>query len=349
MKSVKLRVGVVCGGCSLEHDISLRSAKFIEQSINRDLFDIVILWLDKSGDWYVIKSLDYNFFSYRAHNNIERFLQKYSKKIKFYFDDVIKLDVIFPIMHGKLGEDGTLQGFLRVVKLPCVGSGVIGSAICMNKNMTKRLLKSFGLPVVPFKTFLFNEQLDINFYNLVDRFGLPLFIKPVDQGSSIGVSKVNDINGFNKAVNLSFSYSTEIIVEPFILGRELECAVLGNWNPKASLCGEIVLKNNDFYTYKNKYTHNSARIVIPAVLNGNDSNKIRYMAVQAFQVLRCFGMARIDFFLTKENQIFINEVNTLPGFTDTSMYPKLWESTGLDVKQLITVLIQLALERYRHN
>lgn len=342
----KLSVGIVCGGCSEEHEISLRSASYVAQSIDDSRFTVIVFWINKKGNWYFVRNKNIDFFAYCDKSQyIPVSFDQYFKKFRFYFNnknELLKIDVIFPIIHGLLGEDGSIPGFLRVINLPYVGSDVLGSAICMHKDITKHLLRDSGLPVIDFKTVFIDEREKINFYDLIKVFGLPIFIKPVDQGSSIGGSKVNNYTDFNQALDLAFFYSKKIIIEPFVIGRELECAVLGNSNPIASVCGEIILKNNNFYTYYDKYFEYDSEIRIPAMIDHVISNKIRYIAVQAFQILHCLGMARVDFFLTLDNQIFINEVNTIPGFTKDSMYPKLWESTGLNIKLLLTKLIELA-------
>lgn len=348
----KLNIGIVCGGCSKEHEISLRSATYIAQFIDKNRFKVKVLWINKTGNWFFVKSRNINFFSfYHKNEYVPISLHQNSNQFHFYFsnqnNNLLKIDVMFPIIHGSFGEDGAIQGFLRIINLPYVGSDILGSAICMNKNITKRLLRDAKLPVVKFKTILINERYNINFFDLVKNFGLPLFIKPIDQGSSIGASKVNSYFNFNEALDIAFSYSNEIIIEPFIVGRELECALLGNNNPMASVCGEVILKNNNFYTYYDKYVDHNSHIIIPAKIDQLINNKIRRIAIQAFQTLHCFGMARVDLFLTPDNQIFINEVNTIPGFTENSMYPKLWESTGLKLQLLLTKLIELALDRNR--
>lgn len=347
----KLRVGIICGGYSAEHEVSLRSAIFIEQFIDKSRFETLVLWIDKEGNWYIVKTFDYSgCIDFNQAKHIPILLRQNFNRFKFFWNDLLKLDVIFPIVHGTLGEDGSLQGFLSMMNVPYVGSDVLGSAICMYKDITRHVLRSAGLPVVPFKTFLLKERTKIDFHNLIKIFGLPLFIKPVNQGSSIGVSKVTNLQAFYTALDIAFSYSYKIIIEPCINGRELECAVLDGDPPESSVCGEIVLKKNHFYTYNDKYIQNSSQIVIPAVLDYSISTAIRHFAIQAFQILYCFGMARVDVFLTANNQILINEVNTLPGFTDVSMYPKLWEATGLKIEILITKLIELALDRYyKHN
>lgn len=345
----KLNVGIICGGCSDEHEISLQSATYIAQSIDKNRFAIVVLWISKKGHWYLVKNKNINFFSYYDKNQYVPVIFDHHVN-QFYFcsnekNNILKLDIVFPIIHGSYGEDGSIQGFLRMMNLPYVGSDILGSAICMNKDITKCLLRDAGLPVIAFKTILISERYNVNFYDIEKDFGLPLFIKPVDQGSSIGGSKVNNFINFNQSLDTAFSYSNKIIIEPFIMGRELECAILGNYDPISSVCGEIVLNNNNFYTYYDKYIEYDSQIIIPAMVDNLISDKIRYIAVQAFKVLRCLGMARVDLFLTKNNQIFINEVNTIPGFTKNSMYPKLWQATGLNTQLLLTKLIELACNK----
>lgn len=348
--SKKLKVGIICGGCSLEHEVSLKSAFYIARVIDQSRFEITFLWIHKNGNWYIINNKDCSFSNFNEHECIPIFVRKISNQFGFCcsnFGDLLELDIIFPIVHGTLGEDGSLQGLLSIMNLPYVGSDVLGSSICMNKDITKCLLRDSGLPVLPFITFLKYERQKISFSDLIKTFNGPLFIKPVDQGSSIGVSWVNNHNEFNQALDIAFSCSNKIIIEPFIEGRELGCAVLGgNGMIEVSVCGEIVLKDNNFYTYRDKYIKQTSKVIIPALINENISNQIRYMSKRIFQVLNCFGMARVDLFLTTNNQIFINEVNTLPGFTDSSMYPKLWETTGICPQLLVTKLLDLALIRY---
>lgn len=347
----KLRVGIICGGRSLEHEVSLRSAIYIAQCIDKRRFDAVIIWIDYTGCWH-IKDLNSNCFSYYINNEyISIFLKKCPQQFFVCSKNTnisLKFDVIFPVVHGTIGEDGSLQGLLRIIDIPFVGSDVSGSAIGMDKDISKRLLRDAGLSVVPFKTFLFYEKCCIDFENLVFTFGLPFFIKPANQGSSIGVSKITNYKNFIEALNVAFSCSDKILIEPIVLGREIECAVLGNDNPEVSVCGEIIVKDDNFYTYYDKYINpENAQSIIPAEISSVISDKIRYVAFRAFQVLNCSGMARVDVFLNASgDQIFVNEINTLPGFTDTSMYIKLWEATGLNIQTLITRLIDLAVDMY---
>lgn len=347
----KVCVGIICGGRSLEHEVSLSSAMYIAKTIDKKRFDVIIIWIDQQGHWH-IKNMDVDCFSCQDFNeSVSIVLTNSSQKFFFHskhINTILKLDVIFPIIHGTLGEDGALQGLLNIIDLPFVGSDILGSSISMNKDIAKCLLRDAGLSIVPFKTFLEHDKCNINFDNLVSTFGLPFFVKPVNQGSSIGVSKVLNYESFTKSLNIAFSLSHKILIEPAIIGREIECAALGNENPEISVCGEVFVKNDSFYTYYHKYIEfDNVKNIIPAKIDDIISDEIRYIAFRAFQILNCSGMARIGFFINlSDNKIFVNEVNTLPGFTNVSMYVKLWEATGLNAKTLITKLIELALDMY---
>ncbi|WP_443092749.1 D-alanine--D-alanine ligase family protein [Candidatus Blochmannia sp. SNP] len=348
----KLCIGIICGGRSLEHEISLKSAMCIAQSIDKCRFEAIILWIDKKGCWH-LKNINFDtLFCCKDDTYISILLQNYPHRFSSntkHINDFIKFDVIFPVIHGTLGEDGALQGLLCMMNIPFVGSHILSSSIGMDKDVSKRLLRDAGLSVVPFKTFLVNDQHNIDFDDLVSTFRLPFFVKPVNQGSSIGVSKVTNRKYFNQALAKAFYFSHKILIESAIIGREIECAVLGNDSPETSVCGEIILKHNNFYTYYDKYIAQDVRIQIPALVNDLISDEIRSITLRAFQVLSCAGMARVDVFLTSDNQIFVNEVNTLPGFTYNSMYPKLWEISGLSFQKLITKLIELALDLHDKN
>lgn len=329
----KLRVGIVFGGKSAEHEVSLQSAKNIVDAIDKSRFDVVLLGIDKQGQWHVSDASNYLLNAddpaHIALRPSATSLAQVPGKHEHQLIDAQNgqplptVDVIFPIVHGTLGEDGSLQGMLRVANLPFVGSDVLASAACMDKDVTKRLLRDAGLNIAPFIT-----------------------LTRANQGSSVGVSKVTSEEQYAIAVDLAFEFDHKVIVEQGIKGREIECAVLGNDNPQASTCGEIVL-TSDFYAYDTKYIdEDGAKVVVPAAIAPEINDKIRAIAVQAYQTLGCAGMARVDVFLTPENEVVINEINTLPGFTNISMYPKLWQASGLGYTDLITRLIELALERH---
>ncbi|BCG10591.1 MULTISPECIES: D-alanine--D-alanine ligase [Buttiauxella] len=351
----KLRVGIVFGGKSAEHEVSLQSAKNIVDAIDKSKFEVVLLGIDKKGQWHVNDASNYLLNAEnpalialnRSGTNVavvpgqteNQLIESSSAQF------LAPVDVIFPIVHGTLGEDGSLQGMLRMANLPFVGSGVLGSAVSMDKDVTKRLLRDAGLNIAPFITLTRANRNKISFAEIEAKLGLPLFIKPANQGSSVGVSKVNNAAQYETAVALAFEFDHKVVVETGIKGREIECAVLGNDEPQASTCGEVVV-SSDFYSYDTKYIDDKgAQVVVPAAISTDINDKIRDIAVRAYQTLECSGMARVDVFLTDDNEVIINEINTLPGFTNISMYPKLWQASGLDYQTLITRLIELALER----
>ena len=330
----KLRVGIVFGGKSAEHEVSLQSAKNIVDAIDKSRFDVVLLGIDKQGQWHVSDASNYLLNAddpaHIALRPSATSLAQVPGKHEHQLIDAQNgqplptVDVIFPIVHGTLGEDGSLQGMLRVANLPFVGSDVLASAACMDKDVTKRLLRDAGLNIAPFITLTRANRHNISFAEVESKLGLPLFVKPANQGSSVGVSKVTSEEQYAIAVDLAFD----------------------NDNPQASTCGEIVL-TSDFYAYDTKYIdEDGAKVVVPAAIAPEINDKIRAIAVQAYQTLGCAGMARVDVFLTPENEVVINEINTLPGFTNISMYPKLWQASGLGYTDLITRLIELALERH---
>lgn len=355
----KLRVGIIFGGKSAEHEVSLQSAKNIIDAIDKSKFDVTLLGIDKQGTWHINDASNYLL---NAENPALIALNRSNKSVALIpgqtHQQVIEsqnahaltqLDVIFPIVHGTLGEDGSLQGLLRMANIPFVGSSVLGSAVSMDKDVTKRLLRDAGLLVAPFVTLNRANRQRHSFASISASLGLPLFIKPANQGSSVGVSKVRNETEFQQAVELAFQFDHKVLVEAAIVGREIECAVLGNDHPKASVCGEIVL-SDEFYSYDTKYINEQGALVrAPAELEPEINSKIQHIALQAFQALECQGMARVDVFLTHDNEVIINEVNTLPGFTNISMYPKLWQASGLSYTDLITALIELALERQEND
>ena len=315
----KLRVAVLMGGKSAEHEVSLNSAKNVISSLDGEKYNVVEVKIDKEGNWD--KSL------------------------------LEGVDVVFPVLHGPYGEDGSMQGFLKINNLPFVGPGVLGSAVAMDKDVAKRLLRDAGLPIGKFVVILEGAQRAIGsqFEEIKNKLGLPLFIKPANLGSSVGVTKAHNEEEFIKALEEAFAYDTKIIVEEFIKGREIECSVLGNENPKASVPGEIAA-SHEFYDYDAKYIDKKgADLKIPADLSNEQVKEAQDLAVKTFQTLCLEGMARIDLFLTDENKFYVNEANTIPGFTNISMYPKLWEASGIGHGELVDRLIQLAMERFKRE
>ncbi|MDM8100583.1 MULTISPECIES: D-alanine--D-alanine ligase [Oceanobacillus] len=356
---MKKKVGIVFGGKSSEHEVSLQSAKNIVDAINLDKYEVYLLGIDKQGNWHVN---DRSHYLINEEDPSLIALNKTGKGIAIVpgaeENQIIEtgssvsmdqLDVIFPIVHGTLGEDGSLQGMLRMANIPFVGSSVLGSALSMDKDIAKRLLSDAGLHVARGYSFRKAKQNQISYQDIAAELGTPLFIKPANQGSSVGVHKVETEEAFNHAIQDAFMYDHKVLVEEAVSGREIECSVLGNENPIASVPGEI-LPTVEFYSYEAKYIDESgASLEIPAVLDKDVADRIKQTAVQAFEALNCEGLARVDVFLKEDNTIIINEINTLPGFTKISMYPKLWEESGVSYRELIEKLIELAIERHQRD
>ncbi|WP_349656689.1 D-alanine--D-alanine ligase [Xanthomonas sp. 10-10] len=352
----KIRVGLIFGGKSAEHEVSLQSARNILDALDPQRFEPVLIGIDKQGQWHLSAAEG---FLHDADDPGRIALHRSGRSVAVLpgaeqaqlrpvdtEQTLAQIDVVFPIVHGTLGEDGSLQGLLRMANLPFVGSGVLGSAVAMDKDMAKRVLRDAGLAVAPFVCFNRHTAAHADVDALIAQLGLPLFVKPANQGSSVGVSQVRSADAFAAALALALSYDHKVLVEAAIVGREIECAVLGNATPRASVCGEVVV-HDAFYSYDTKYiSAHGADIVIPAELDAQTQQRIQHLAVQAYQALDCAGMARVDVFLCADGRIVINEVNTLPGFTRISMYPKLWQASGLDYRGLITQLIELALQRH---
>jgi D-alanine-D-alanine ligase len=257
-----------------------------------------------------------------------------------------EIDVFFPIAHGTFGEDGSLQGFLRLLDVPFVGAGVLGSAIGMDKDVMKRLLRDGGIPIARFVAIREADCDNVAFEDIASAFGTPFFVKPANMGSSVGISKVFDAEAFEEALAGAFLYDRKVLVEEYVRGREIECSVLGNDTPRASVPGEIIV-NADFYSYEAKYLdENGAALEIPAKIDDTTTRRVQELAVATFRLLECSGMARVDFFLKADGSVIVNELNTLPGFTRISMYPKLWEASGVSYPQLLEELVRLAVEQH---
>jgi D-alanine-D-alanine ligase len=352
----KLRVGVIFGGRSAEHEVSLQSAKNIVDALDRERFEPVLVGIDKEGRWHLNDASDYLLNQENpaliALNRSNRELAVVPGKAEQQLVEtgsrqlLDHVDVIFPIVHGTQGEDGCLQGLLRMADIPFVGSDVLGSAICMDKDVSKRLLRDAGIAITPFVSLTRASAARTPFAEAQRKLGLPLFIKPANMGSSVGVSKVEDEAAYDEAVRLALAFDDKVLVESAVKGREIECAVLGNEQPIASGCGEIVV-GSGFYSYDSKYIdEDAAKVVVPADIPAEASERIRQLAVEAFLALECSGLARVDVFLTETGEVLINELNSLPGFTRISMYPKLWQAAGMTYSELVSRLIDLAIERH---
>lgn len=351
----KIKVGILFGGKSAEHEVSLQSAKNIFDAIDREKYEPVLIGIDKSGRWLLNDAS--RFLHYpedparirlEEHSNRPVALAPQSRGALTDMDDPSReeaVEVIFPILHGPFGEDGTVQGLLKLADIPFVGSGVLGSSVGMDKEVMKRLLRDAGIPIGEFMT-LRSHEAPPDFTSLADSLGMPLFVKPANMGSSVGVSKIHNEAEYLPAVAQAFAYDTKIIIEAYVKARELECAVLGNEQPLASVVGEVI-SSHEFYSYAAKYLdEKGAFLEIPAKIPEETARAARDLAVKTFQALNAEGLSRVDFFLKPDGRLLVNEINTMPGFTRISMYPKLWEASGISYAGLIDRLITLALERF---
>lgn len=343
----KMKVALIFGGKSVEHEVSLQSAENVFEAIDKTKYEVILIGIDKEGLWRLVTPSIFRGKEHWKDKDQVIFLPHPERGQLFNYSQgrlIGPVDVVFPLLHGLLGEDGTIQGMLKLLNLPFVGTGVLGSAIGMNKEITKRLLREAGIPVVHFLSLISSSC--INFQEVVEQIGLPFFVKPASLGSSVGISKVKKEEEFLPALENAFQYDQKVLLEEYIEGQEIECSVLGNENPIASIPGEIV-PQHEFYSYEAKYLdEKGAILLIPARLPKKTAEAIREISLRSFKTLHCEGMARVDFLVRNKKEIFVSEVNTIPGFTRISMYPKLWEASGIPYPELIDRLIHLALERF---
>jgi len=354
-KKKRLRVGVLFGGRSGEHEVSLASAGSVIRGLDPDKYEPIPIGITKDGHWLVGEG---------AAKLLPDIL-KSGRRVMLTADPTEaaivpldrgagaqRFDVIFPVMHGTFGEDGTIQGMLELADLPFVGAGVLGSAIGMDKDVSKRLCEAAGIPVVPWITVhrrRWEKEPAAVQAEIEGKFPYPVFVKPATLGSSVGMSKVHNPEELAPALDLACEYGMKILVEMAVNAREIEVAVLGNSDPRASVPGEIV-PHREFYDYTAKYLEDGTQLLIPADLKSAQVKRTQTLAIEAFQTLELSGMARVDFFLEKKSsKLYLNEVNTIPGFTSISMYPKLWEASGISFRELIDKLIELALEMHREK
>lgn len=351
----KTQIGLLFGGCSGEHEVSIRSAQAIANALacglNAERYQICPFYIQKSGLWQSGETADSVLAAGHPSDESEDKVSDRAKRWVFP-SGVETVEVWFPVLHGPNGEDGTIQGLLQLMQVPYVGAGVLASATGMDKITTKMLFAEAGLPQVPYVAV---ERAEVwsnpcVFPKLCDRIedslGYPCFVKPANLGSSVGVYKVRSRDELETALDQAASYDRRLVVEAGVEAREVECAILGNDTPKASVIGEITF-DSDFYDYETKYTEGRAQLHIPANLPEAIARQIQDMAVQAFKAVDGSGLSRVDFFYVESTgDIFINEINTLPGFTATSMYPLLWDAAGINFEDLVHRLIQLALERH---
>ncbi len=359
--SKKLRVGVIFGGRSGEHEVSLRSAESIINALDREKYEVVPIAITLQGKWLASSEVT-NLLPSAVIENADQHVAIFGDPTEKGLarldagraDKRDKLDVIFPVLHGTYGEDGTIQGLLEMADVPYVGCGVLGSAAGMDKVVMKRLFREAGLPIVEFTHFLRTQwEADplLVEARVAEAIGFPCFVKPANLGSSVGISKATDAKTLNEAIALAAKYDRKIVVERGVDAREIEVSVLGNDQPVASLPGEIIPQSADFYDYQAKYIHaNGARLMIPAELSEEQTAEIQRLAIEAFQAIDGAGLGRVDFFLERDTgKLLLNEINTMPGFTSISMYPKLWEASGIGYKDLIDRLIELAFDRHREK
>ncbi len=353
----KIRVGLIYGGRSGEHEVSILSANSVISAIDRQKYDVIPIGITKEGRWLPgqspaplveSKELQVRLLSSSSVNEPIPLIS-HQKQGEILSGILEKVDVIFPVMHGPFGEDGTIQGLLELADIPYVGGGVLASSVGMDKALMKAVFLQNGLPVGDYLVYLrkewrSNPERVLN--EIEQRISYPCFIKPANLGSSVGISKAHQRNELKMSLDLAAEYDRKIVVEKMLNGKEVECGVLGNDEPKASIPGEIV-PCTEFYDYEAKYILNDSKLIIPAEISPELTRKVQDLAIHSFKAVDCAGLARVDFFVDEaKNEIYVNEINTIPGFTKISMYPKMWEATGISYTELIDRLLQLAVERY---
>jgi len=353
----KLRVGVIFGGRSGEHEVSLVSATSVLNALDKGKYDVVPIGIAQSGRWL---SSEKALQLLKTKNGIEREPERFlvpepnrQALMSINGESDRQLDVVFPVIHGTYGEDGKLQGLLELANIPYVGAGVLGSALGMDKILQKQLYEQEGILIPKYVWFLsseFRQNSRKVVAEIEKHLKYPVFTKPANTGSSVGISKAHDRKELREFLAVAADYDRKVIVEQGVKNcLEIECSVLGNDSPIASLPGEII-PSNEFYDYDAKYVDGKSTSIIPADLPKKVVKEVQQLAVKAFRVLDCAGMARVDFFITKKsNRIYLNEINTIPGFTSISMYPKLWEASGISYPELLDKLIELAIERHRQK
>lgn len=355
---MKQKLGLVFGGRSGEHEVSLQSAKSIASAVNKDLFELFLIAIDKKGDWYLANPEHYladaedpSKISLDLSSSTQIALIPYhgsNQLIEIASGKPLgSLDVIFPINHGTFGEDGSIQGFCRMLNLPCVGADVLGSSVGMDKIVSKYLLQQQNIAVARCLVANHSSNLETLASQAISSLGLPLFVKPACSGSSVGVYKANSIDELISSIKKALKFDFQVLIEETVTGREIECAILGNDELIASPAGEIVPENG-FYSYEAKYiSAEGAKLILPADLPQGKLTELQSLAKRVYKELNCKGLARVDFFLTDQGQFILNEINTLPGFTKISMYPKLMELAGINYSELITRLVSLAIEKHQ--
>ena len=345
----KLKIGVIFGGTSTEHDVSVVSGTSVIKNLDKNKYEIYPIYISETGEWY----------EYKFEGKIYKIGEKIKgiSKIKNICEYLKNLNKVFPVLHGIGGEDGSIQGLLELLKIPYVGSKILSSSLCMDKAYAKIIFEKANIMQAKYiyikKTgndYIFvNEDFTEEITNLKEivkkinkKIEFPIFVKPSNSGSSVGINKVNNTDELIEAIEYASSFDSKILVEENIIGREIECAVLGNEDVHASILGEIIAADK-FYSFDAKYKNNESKTIMPALIDKELSEKIRKIAIKAYKAADCKGLSRVDFFVDEKNEkIYLNEINTLPGFTEISMYPKLWEKTGILYTELLDKLIDLA-------
>ena len=333
---------LICGGVSPEHEISIRSARNILQALDDKKYQIHLIGISKSGSWYLIDKQNLDDEIPEGGNQIS-LVPGNRDCLQTSEGSIGDVDVVFPILHGPNGEDGSVQGLLQLLNVPFVGPSVLGSSISMDKDVAKQLLKHNGIQVANWIS-LKKGDIQPEFSEVVDQLGDVVFVKPANMGSSVGVSRVTNSEELNQAIEDAFLHDKKVLIEECLKGRELECAVIGNESPRASGVGEVI--SGEVYTYDEKYAENStAQVIIPANVSKSELLLLQEAALNSYKALECEGLARVDMFLTDSGQIIVNEVNTMPGFTSISMYPQLWVQEGMSYTELLDELIDYGVNR----
>jgi D-alanine-D-alanine ligase len=355
MEQGKLKVALVFGGQSAEHEVSLRSAASVFEAVDADRYSVLPIIITRDGAWYRLPASVHSFTGDKEPVESHRVILSPDPSHGGFLATgtsseigPIKVDVVFPILHGTYGEDGALQGLLELARIPYVGCGVLASSVGMDKVVMKSAFRDSGLRIGPFKWFLRSawKRDPGAIIEIIGGLQFPLFVKPANLGSSVGISRVATESEFVHAVDLACEYDRKILVEQGIPGREIEVSVLGNDDPRASVAGEII-PGSEYYDYEEKYLKDSTKLIIPAELTQDIQIEAGKTALTAFKAVDGSGLSRVDMFLTPNGEVIVNEINTIPGFTSASMYPKLWEASGVPYGSLIDRLIELALERHR--
>jgi D-alanine-D-alanine ligase len=350
IRRMKKNLALIYGGKSTEHEISIRSARNIAAAIDSTLFHTTYIGVAKDGSWYLknLQALNEEDVV-QPNSSLIHLAPGQENPLICSASSIDKLDAAFSIIHGTAGEDGTIQAILKTLEIPFVGPGVLSSAVCLDKVVTKRLLTKANIANAPYVSIGSIEELDVESVAVTLKF--PVYVKPPNLGSSVGITKVSTPDKLKAAVKEAFKYDHKVLIEEGIVGRELECAILGNKNPKASTVGEVLTsQSHDFYDYEAKYLDaDGSTTIIPAKLTDEQMSKVQRVALDTYTTLECEGMARVDVFLLEDDRILVNEVNTAPGFTSISMYPKLWGESGIDYTALITQLVELGIERFNRE